>query len=66
MKPFPGIVEMTKGKVHHRVLNDEQREWLCHWFPTTENSRLSKAMGISDYKLHDFARKLGLTKSAAG
>ena len=66
MKPFPGEVEMTKGKVHHRVLNDEQREWLCHWFPITENNRLAKAMGISGTKLHDFARELGLTKSEAG
>lgn len=57
---------MTKGKVHRRVLNDEQREWLCRWFPTTENCRLAKAMGISIYKLHDFARELGLTKSEAG
>jgi hypothetical protein len=66
MKPFPGKVEMTKGKVHKRVLNDEQREWLCRWFPTIENKRLAKAMGISDYKLHEFARELGLTKSEAG
>lgn len=57
---------MTKGKVHRRVLNDEQREWLCRWFPVTENSRLAKAMGVSLYKLHDFTRKLGLTKSEAG
>ena len=66
MKAFPGTVEMTNGKVHRRVLNDEQREWLCKWFPMTENCRLAKAMGISLYKLHDFARKLGLTKSEAG
>lgn len=66
MKPFPGKTEMTKGKVHRRVLNDEQREWLCKWFPVTENCRLAKAMGISLYKLHDFARQLGLTKSEAG
>lgn len=66
MKPFPGIVEMTKGKVHRRVLNDEQREWFCRWFPVTENCRLAKAMKISLFKLHDFARKLGLTKSEAG
>ena len=57
---------MTKGKIHRRVLNDEQREWLCRWFPTTENCRLAKAMGISLYKLHDFARELELTKSEAG
>ena len=66
MKPFPGTVEMTKGEVHRLILNDEQREWLCKWFQTTENKRLAKAMGISMYKLHDFARKLGLTKSEAG
>ena len=57
---------MTRGKVHRRVLNDEQREWLCQWFPTIENKRLAKAMGISLYKLHEFARELGLTKSEAG
>lgn len=66
MKPFPGKCEMTKGKVHRRVLNDEQREWFLHWFPITENARLSKAMGISEYKVHEFARELGLTKSEAG
>ena len=57
---------MTKGQVHRRVLNDEQREWLCRWFPTIENKRLCKAMRISDYKLHEFARELNLTKSEAG
>ena len=43
---------MTRGEVHRRVLNDEQRAWLCQWFPTIENKRLAKAMGISLYKLH--------------
>jgi hypothetical protein len=57
---------MTHGKVHRRVLNDEQREWLCQWFPTIENKRLAKAMGISLYKLHCFARELHLTKSEEG
>ena len=66
MTTFPGVVEMTKGKVHRLVLNDEQREWLCRWFPTIENYRLAKAMRISDYKLHEFARELHLTKSEAG
>ena len=66
MTTFPGVVEMTKGKVHRLVLNDEQREWLCRWFPTIENYRLAKAMKISDYKLHEFARELNLTKSEAG
>lgn len=57
---------MTHGKVHRRVLNDEQLEWLRRWFPTTENKRLAKAMKISLFKLHEFARENGLTKSEAG
>lgn len=57
---------MTHGKVHRRVLNDEQLEWLRRWFPTTENKRLAKAMKISLFKLHEFARENGLTKSKAG
>jgi hypothetical protein len=66
MKAFPGKVEMTKGQVHRRVLNDEQVEWLKRWFPTIENKRLAEAMHISLYKLHDFARQYGLKKSEAG
>ena len=66
MTPYPGTTEMTRGKVHRRVLNDEQRAWLCRWFPTIENKRLAKVMGVSLYKLHCFARELGLTKSEAG
>lgn len=52
--------------MHRRVLNDEQREWLRRWFPVTENARLAKAMGISLYKLHDFARELCLVKTEKG
>ena len=66
MKPFPGKVEMTKGRVHRLVLNDEQLEWLRRWFPVTENCRLAKAMGISLSKVHDFANDYNLTKSEAG
>jgi hypothetical protein len=57
---------MEKGQGHPKVLNEEQKAWLCRWFPTIENKRLAKAMGISDYKLHEFAREMGLVKSAAG
>ena len=57
---------MTRGKTHRLVLNDEQRAWLCKWFPTIENKRLAKAMGISLYKLHCFAREMNLTKSEEG
>ena len=57
---------MTSGEIHRLVLNDEQREWLCRWFPVTENKRLAKAMGVSLYKLHCFAIELNLTKSEEG
>lgn len=66
MREFPGVIQMTKGRVHRRVLNDEQLAWLRRWFPVTENNRLCKAMGISHFKLHEFARENGLTKSEAG
>jgi len=57
---------MTKDKGHRLIINKEQREWLCQWFPTIENKRLAKAMGVGLSKLHYFARELGLTKSEAG
>jgi hypothetical protein len=57
---------MTSGKIHRLVLNDEQRAWICQWYPVTENKRLAKAMGISLYKLHCFALELNLTKSEEG
>ena len=57
---------MTRGKAHRRVLNDEQRAWFCQWFPTIENKRLAKVMGISLYMLHCFAREMNLTKSEEG
>ena len=66
MTPYPGQTEITRGKIHRLVLNDEQRSWLCQWFPTIENKRLAKAMGISLYKIHCFARELNLTKSEEG
>jgi hypothetical protein len=48
------------------VLTDEQRAWLCKWFPEEENSRLMKASGMSHSTLHRFAREFGLTKSQKG
>jgi hypothetical protein len=48
------------------VLTDEQKEWLCKWFPEEENSRLMKASGMSHSTLHRFAREFGLTKSPKG
>ncbi len=78
--PFPGVLTAqfvdrpftTKtGKagcqrVKTWVLTDEQRAWLCKWFPEEENSRLMAASGMSHYTLHRFARELGLTKSEKG
>ena len=48
------------------VLTDEQRAWLCKWFPEEENSRLMAASGMSHSTLHRFAREFGLTKSLKG
>jgi hypothetical protein len=78
--PFPGVLTAqfvdrpftTKlGKagcqrVKAWVLTDEQREWLCKWYPEEENSRLMKASGMSCSTLHRFAREFGLTKSPKG
>jgi hypothetical protein len=78
--PFPGVLTAqtvdrpftTKtGKagcqrVKAWVLTDEQRAWLCKWFPEEENSRLIAASGMKHSTLHRFARELGLTKSEKG
>ena len=48
------------------VLTDDQRAWLCKWFPEEENKRLMKASGMCHSTLHRFARELGLTKSEKG
>ena len=78
--PFPGVLTAqfvdrpftTKtGKagcqrIRTIVLSDEQRAWLCKWFPEEENSRLIAASGMSHSTLHRFARELGLTKSPKG
>jgi hypothetical protein len=80
LDPFPGVLTAqfvdrpftTKlGKagcqrVKAWVLTDEQRAWLCKWFPEEENSRLMKASGMSHSTLHRFAREFGLTKSPKG
>jgi hypothetical protein len=78
--PFPGVLTVqivdrpfvTKtgkaGCQHSKVcvLTDEQRAWLCKWFPEEENSRLMAASGMSHSTLHRFARQFGLTKSPKG
>ena len=66
--PFPGT--LTKQPLRHNsmgyMLTDEQRAWLCKWFPEEENSRLMAASGMSHSTLHRFAREFGLTKSPKG
>ena len=78
--PFPGVLTAqfvdrpftTKtgraGCQHVKayVLTDEQREWLCRWFPEEENSRLMKVSGMSHSTLHRFAHEFGLSKSPKG
>ena len=78
--PFPGVLTLqfvdrpftTKlgragcQRVKAWVLTDEQRAWLCKWFPEEENSRLMKVSGMSHSTLHRFAREFGLTKSPKG
>lgn len=81
IEPFPGG-RLTRQPVEHTytsktgltvkntsrqyVLTDEQREWLCRWFPEEENSRIQKMMGCSKCTLHRLARLYGLKKSEAG
>lgn len=80
IEAFPGELRkewvsgsrITKtGKVGHfrvmaLVLTDEQRAWMCKWFPEEENSRLMQVSGMTHSTLHRFARQLGLTKSKTG
>lgn len=66
MKPFPGTIERGGKNYREVILNEEQEAWLVRWFPVTENKRLAKAMGISLYRLHCFAREMNLTKSEEG
>jgi len=72
--PFPGILtkqpvasgRKLAGTVMKWVLTDEQKEWLCKWFPEVENSVIMQASGMSHSTMHRFARDLGLTKSEKG
>ena len=67
MTPFPGrLNKQPKHNAIGYVLTDEQRAWLCRWFPEVENSRLMKASGLTHSTLHRFARELHLTKSPKG
>ena len=66
MRRFPGTLERNPRGFHEYILTDEQREWLCHYFPIVENTRLMKASGMTHSTLHRFARDLHLTKSEKG
>lgn len=65
----PFTTKLGKAGCQHvksLVLTDEQKEWLCKWFPEVENSRLMEASGMSHSTLHRFARQFRLTKSEKG
>ena len=74
LPPFPGTLTKKPvssgrgygGTTMKWVLTEEQREWLCRWFPEVENSRLMTASGMSHSTLHRFAREFHLTKSERG
>lgn len=80
IEPFPGVLtkEFVKRpyitrignngcqRVRAWVLTDEQKEWLCRYYPEVENARLTKVSGIKASSLHRFARILGLKKSEKG
>ena len=66
MKQFPGILTRSDRNGRPYIITDEQREWLCKWFPVTENKRLMKASGMTHAMLHRLARRYGLTKSEKG
>lgn len=61
---FPGT--LTKQNNFRYVLTQEQIDWLCKWYPVTENSVLMKMSGIKFSTLHRFARQFKLTKSDEG
>lgn len=64
MKEFPGkIRKVAHGRI---VLDDAQIEWLRKWYPTVENGRLAKAMGVGKSKIYCLASEYGLTKSESG
>lgn len=66
MTPFPGVIERSTKNGHPYVLNQEQREWLIHWFPTIEDKRIAQAMNVSLSTMHRLARDCNVKKSAAG
>lgn len=65
MTPFPGQL-LKVGRYLKITLNEEQETWLRRWYPTTENKRLAKAMGVGLTKINDFSRQYGLVKSESG
>ena len=66
MRRFPGMLTRSPVGCHPYILTPEQKEWLIHYFPIIENTRLMKASGMSHATLHRFARALHLTRSEKG
>ena len=68
MTPFPGKITKQIGKLGQPTitLSADQEEWLRQWYPLTEGSRISEAMGVSLSTVHRLARARSLTKSKKG
>jgi len=65
MIPFPGKLNRAT-RSHPYTLTAEQEAWLKATFPTTENTVIAKAMGISYPTLYYMAKRLNLEKSREG
>lgn len=66
MRKFPGTLKRSPKGGRRYILTDAQREWLCHYFPIVENTRIMKASGMSHSTLHRMAREMHLEKSEKG
>lgn len=64
MKKFPQPLHKTKN--NKIVLDEAQEEWLCKYYPVTENERIAKAMGVGIETLRKLRAFYGLAKSKRG
>ena len=65
MNLFPGKLNRATRN-HPYTLTAEQEAWLRATFPTTENTVIAKAMGVSYPTLYYMAKHLNLEKSKEG
>ena len=68
MYKFPGTLQRLPGKngALTIILTPEQQDWMRKWYPTTENSRIMAASGMSFSTMQRWKRLLGLSKSPKG